>query len=66
MFEWLWRLFQESQPSQAPEVAGTARAPISHDFWVHVEGEELAQGDLLPACLVVRFTNNVVVRIDFW
>lgn len=58
MFAWLGRLFRDSGPQHAPETSSSARVPISHAFWIQVDGDRLAQGDLLPACLVPDFPSD--------
>jgi hypothetical protein len=56
MFNWLERLLgtnEETRPT--PEVASAARVPASNAFWLQIESDLLAQGDLLPDCLIPDF-----------
>jgi len=56
MFEWFRRILGWTDVVQKhPELTTVARVPISGEFWIKIEGVELAQGDLLPGCFVPDF-----------
>lgn len=59
MFEWLLRRFGNCGVAAEPrDVASSALVPPSGDWWVQVEGESLAQGDLLAGCFVPAFPDD--------
>jgi hypothetical protein len=56
MFKWLAQLLGmnvETRP--IPEAASTARVPASDAFWLQIESDSLAQGDLLRDCFIPDF-----------
>ncbi len=53
MIGWLRRLWGDGNaPLKDRGVASLALVPLTTDFWMRVEGDGLAQGDLLPDCFV--------------
>lgn len=51
----MWRLTAKGDELRAASVAASANVPVSADFWIGVESDLLAQGDLLPNCFVPVF-----------
>jgi len=54
VWRWLKRFFGSSELAYSP-VTSRSRVPLSTSFWIGIEGGQLAQGDLLPRCLVPDF-----------
>jgi hypothetical protein len=52
MFVWLRRLLSKGVEPPPSPVAASARVPGSNDFWIQIESDLLAQGDLLSDCFV--------------